>query len=78
MVKIELISFENNIATIICFPEGEENNKFFLKLDMEHQVIIENSLNKKGNSYAVHAAWKMYDIYKETGILPSSATTIWC
>lgn len=79
MVGIKLISFENKIAEIKCFPEGKANNNTFrLSLDIENQKIIRNSLNEKGNAYAIHAAWKMFDIYESTGSLPDTAMSIWC
>jgi hypothetical protein len=78
MVKIKLISLKQNIATVLCFPEGKEDAQFTMVLDVQKQAIINNSLNKKGNAYAIHAAWKMYDEYLEKGTLPDTATAIWC
>jgi hypothetical protein len=78
MVKISLISLKQNVATILCFPEGKEENQFTMVIDVQNQTIIKNSLNKKGNAYAIHAAWKMYDEYLEKGTLPDTTTAIWC
>jgi hypothetical protein len=78
MVKINLLSLKQNIATILCFPEGRKENQFTMVIDVQNQAIINNSLNKKGNAYAIHAAWKMYDEFLKTGTLPESATAIWC
>lgn len=77
MVEIHLLALENGFATLECFPEGKENKKFLLKLDLEKQVIVENSLNCKGNAYAIHAAWKMYDEYNSKGTIPQTSVVAW-
>lgn len=78
MVKTELISFYDGIAKVNCYPEGNTDKIFQLLLDVEKQKIISNTLNEKGNAYAIHAAWKMFDAYMTTGTLPETATVIWC
>lgn len=78
MVEIILLSFFNGIAEINCFPEGNAENSFQLTLDVNNQKIIKNTLNTKGNAYAIHAAWKMFDEFLSKKALPEKATVIWC
>ena len=78
MVKTELVSFTDGIAKINCYPEGNKNDVFQLEIDVVKQIILNNTLKKKGNPYAIHVAWKMYDLYEENGTLPESTTVIWC
>ena len=78
MVQMKLISFYNAIAKVNCYPEGNTDMMFQLLLDVEKQKIISNTLNEKGNAYAVHAVWKIFDSYVTTGTLPETATVIWC
>lgn len=77
MVTIRLLSFQNNIAKIVCFPEGKETEEFYLTLDLEQNTIVENSLNKNGSAYVIHAAWKMFDEYNHTGNLPQTTSVAW-
>ena len=77
MVEIKLISFDNGIAVIDCYPEGKQEQVFQLKIDVKNKKVLHNPLKFKGSAYAIHAAWKMYDIYDETGTLPQSAVSIW-
>lgn len=76
MVIINLISFNDGLALIDCFPEGKNEKKFQLLLDVEKEKIIENSL-KEYNNYVAHASYKIFDLYATTGNIPKKTTSIW-
>lgn len=76
MVKIELISFENNIANIKCYPEGHNENMFTMILDIENKKVINKSENAEA-PYTAHAAWKIFDTYERTGQIPKKTMDIW-
>ena len=78
MVRIVYLKYdqEYQIAYYTCFPEGKENDMFELGINPVTMEIVSNSL-QKNNSYSAHAAWRLFDIIKETHKLPKEATAMW-
>lgn len=77
MVEMKLIKTDNekSMAYFHCLPELDENQAFDLEVDFENKKI--NFCSIKQNVYVAHAAWKVYDIFEETGKIPEKATAIW-
>ena len=75
MVEARTLSIDGNIVKILCIPSGNENEAFELTIDIENNIILDNI---KNNQHAVHAAYKMFEIYNNTGAIPDSCVSAWC
>lgn len=75
MVIVRTLSVEGNIVRILCLPCGKEEEAFELTIDIENCEIFDHD---KYDTYAHHAAYKMFEIYNETGTIPDSCMSAWC
>lgn len=75
MVEVRTLSINGNIVKILCIPSGNESEAFELTIDIENNIILDNI---KNNPHVVHAAYKMFEIYNNTGIIPDSCISAWC
>lgn len=78
MVEIKLISFLNDIAKLECYPNGDKARVFILTVNVIDKRIIDCSIDTQYNSYVSHAAWKIFNEYKNTGTIPQTTVSVWC
>ena len=77
MVSIKEITVKNGIMSAICYMEGNENKKFFLKIDTSNFNVIENSLGVI-DIYCRMAINKLKKTYTESNSMPSELISCWC
>ena len=75
MVKIYLTTITDNIATLLCYPNGVKDESFYINIDLKSKKMLNEEF--RNDAYAIHAMWKIIHEYELTGVIPSESIAIW-